>query len=74
MLLEEYAPTIKYIKGPDNNTADDLNKNLPINSDSTESGITRETLAEIYCVDKLEGDTFPQTHRMIYKYQQKKNR
>ena len=36
--------------------------------DLTESNITRETLSGIYCVDKLDGDTFLLTCQMIDKY------
>ena len=49
-MLEEYGPEIKYIKGTDNDTADALIRPQLINSDIEESKITREHLAEIYCV------------------------
>ena len=42
-----------------------------INSDATGSVDTRETLAENYCIDKLDGDIFPLTYQIIDKYQQK---
>ena len=50
LMLEEYGPEIKYIKGPDNDTADALIRPQLINSDIEDSKITREHLAEIYCV------------------------
>ena len=59
LLLEEYFPTIKYIKGDDTDAVDDLTRMLLIKSDITEGDITRETLAEIYCVGKFYGDMFP---------------
>ena len=37
----------------------------------TENNNTRETLDEIYCVDKLDGDMFPLTNQTIDKYQWK---
>ena len=50
--MEEYGPTIKYIKGPDNDAADALNMIPLINSNTKESDITSETLSRIYCVVK----------------------
>ena len=41
LMLEEYGPEIKYIKRPDNDTADALSRLLLINSDVTDSDITR---------------------------------
>ena len=70
-MLEEYSPEIKYIKGPDDDAADALSRLPLIKSDVTESDVTREQLAESYCVDQLDGDTFPLTYRMINKYQRK---
>ena len=60
-MLEEYGLEIKYIKGPDNDAADALSRLPLINSYLTESHITREHLAESYCVDKLDSNTFPLT-------------
>ena len=40
-------------------------------SDITEGKITRENLADIYCVNEWDEDTFPLTYRMINKYQRK---
>ena len=42
-----------------------------INSGATESNITRGYLDEIYCINKLDGDTLLQIYRMIDKYQSK---
>ena len=41
LILEEYSPEIKYIKGPDNYAADALSRLPLINSDIRESDITR---------------------------------
>ena len=65
IMLEEYGPEIKYIKGPDNDAADALRRLMLINSDVTESDVTRGNLEERYCFDQLDGDTFPLTHRTI---------
>ena len=65
LMLEQYTPQINYIKGPDNDAADALIRLLLINYDITESNITREHLAEIYCVDKLYSNTFQLTRRTI---------
>ena len=42
LILEEYRPEIKYIKGPDNEASDALSKLSLINSDLIERDITRE--------------------------------
>ena len=39
-----------------------------MNSDTKDSDITKESLAESYCVDKLYGNTLPLTCQMINKY------
>ena len=59
------------MKGRDNCTADALSRLPLINSDVTESNITREHLAESYCVNKLDKDTFPITYQTIEKNQRK---
>ena len=41
LILEEYGPEIKYIKGPDNDVANTLIRVLLINSRLTESDVTR---------------------------------
>ena len=61
LLLEEYGPTIKYIKWPDNDAAEALIRILLINSDVKEIDITREYLAESHCVKKLDSNKFPLT-------------
>ena len=71
LLLEQYGPTNNDIKFPDNYTADALRRTPLIKSDVTEGNITRETLSESYCADKVDGDTFPLTYRIIDKYQWK---
>ena len=70
-MLEEYGPEIKYIKGPDNDAADALIRLQLIDSDATESDITRENLAERYCVEKLDSNAFSLTYQTIDKYQRK---
>ena len=59
LMLEEYGPEIKYIKGSDNDAEDPLSRLPLLNSDVTESDTTRKNLSESYCVDKLDSDTFP---------------
>ena len=54
LLLEEYGPTIKYIKGLDNDAADALSRLPLLDSAEAESEITKEMLAESYSVDKLD--------------------
>ena len=71
--LDECRPIIKYIKGTDNYAGDALIRILLIKSDVTEGKITRENLGDIYCVDKLDDNTFPLTYQMIEKHQRKKN-
>ena len=44
---------------------------LLIKSDITEREITKENLSEIYCIDKVDGVTFPLTYLIIDKYQHK---
>ena len=71
LLLEEYAPTIKYIKGYDNVTVDTLIMLPIINSYVKDSSITREYSAEICCVQKLDSNTFSLTYQTIDKYHRK---
>ena len=63
LLLEEYAPTIKYIKGCDNDTVGALIRIPLINSDVKVSSITREYSEESCCVQKLDSKTFPYFYR-----------
>ena len=65
LLLEEYVPIIKYIKGPDNDMEYDLERITLIKYDATENNITGETLTDSYCVDKLYGGMLPLTCQMI---------
>ena len=71
LVLEEYGPEIKYIKGPDNDAVDSLSMLPLINSDFTDISIMRKQLAESYCVDQLDGNTFPLIYQTINKYQRK---
>ena len=52
-LLEYCGPTIKYIKGTDNDVADASSRLFLIKYYVTEREIKRETLPEIYYVDRL---------------------
>ena len=61
-LLEKYEPTIKYIKVYNNESLNTLSRLPLINSDITEGKVTSKYLAQIYFVDKLDGDTFPLTY------------
>ena len=54
-------PNIEYIKGYANDSYDAFIRIRLINYDMTENNNTRETLDEIYCFDKLDGDMFPLT-------------
>ena len=45
LILEEYFPEIKYVKGPDVDAADALGRLPLFTSEVTESDITREQLA-----------------------------
>ena len=60
LLLEKYGPIIKYIKYPNNDTEFDLRRLQFINYDVTKSEITRDCLADRYCVNKLDNVTLPQ--------------
>ena len=52
LTLEEYIPGIKYTKGSDNDAADALSRLQLINYGEEERDVTREYLAERYCVKK----------------------
>ena len=49
LLLEEYGPKIKYIKGPDNDEAEVLSRLSLIKYGVKYSNITREYLVKSYC-------------------------
>ena len=71
LLLEEHVPTIKYIKGTNNDTDDDLEIIKLINYDVTERDITRKKLDKNNCVDRLDGDMLSLTYGKIHQYQGK---
>ena len=71
LLLEKYGHIIKDIKRYDNVTVCALTRQNQINYKVRDYYITRKTLAEIYCVDKLYCDILQLTYRMIDKYQWK---
>ena len=48
-----------------------MRRHLFKNHNLTESKIAWETFDESHCVDKLDGDVFSLTYRMIDKYQRK---
>ena len=68
-MLEEYFPTITYIKGPGNKAEKNLIRIVLINYYVTQRKITRGTSSENYCVDKLDIYTFPLTYQIIDKYE-----
>ena len=70
-MLKEYGPEVKYIKGPDNDSAGALSRLPLMNYDVIERKITREHLAERYCVDKLDSDTLSLIYQSIDKCQRK---
>ena len=55
LMLEEYGPTIKYIKGTDSDTEYYLIRLMLVNSEVTQSDTTGKNLSERYCIDKLDG-------------------
>ena len=59
LLLEYYNPTIKYIKGYYNGALGVFIRIPLIDSDVMERYITRETLSELYSVDKMYCGRFP---------------
>ena len=72
VLLEEYGPINKCVKYPGNDAENSLSSIPLINSDVTYGNIKRETLAGIYCVDKLDYEMLPLKYVMINKYQEYK--
>ena len=56
---------------PDNDILYAFSRILLINSDLKQSDITRGNLAEMYCVDKWDSNTFPSIYPTVYKYQRK---
>ena len=65
-----YLIIIIYKKNGDA-TAHEFRNVLLIKSSISDSNLTMKNLSEIYWVDKMYGDTFPLTYRMIYKYHHK---
>ena len=71
LLLEEFGLKIIYIKVSKNNVADALSRLPKMEGNVTDGNITREALAELNGVDKLDDDTFPLKYKIIDKFQQK---
>jgi putative transposase len=79
LLIEEFGPTLKYIKGPKNVVADalsrlDLMSPAPTNVDNdTQDSLQEVQMAESYGLDKddLPSDAFPVTYRLIQHEQDK---
>ena len=71
LLLKEYGPIIKYIKGTDNDAKYALSRLPLIGADVTERDITRENLADRYCVKTFDGDEFPLLYQKIEEYELK---
>ena len=70
-MLEEYRPTITYIKGPNTDTAYSLIGFPLINSYIAAIDISRDTLSENYFFGENYSNMFPLTYLMIDKYQNK---
>ena len=70
-MLEEYRPTITYIKGPNTDTAYSLIGFPLINSYIAAIDISRDTLSENYFFGEIYSNMFPLTYLMIDKYQNK---
>ena len=71
LLLEEFGPEIIYVKGSENDVADALSHLPKTEGTGSDGQVTREALADLYGVDKLDDDTFPLKYKIIDKYQQK---
>ena len=71
LMLEEYGPIFKQIEGSSNDAVYAFRRLPLINSHVTEREITTKPLAEIYCLDKLDGDILSLTYQRIEKYQWK---
>ena len=69
--MEEFGPKIIYVKGSENDVVDALSRLPKTEGTGCDGQVTREALAELYSVDKLDDDTFPLTYKIIDKYQQK---
>ena len=71
LLLEEFGSKIIYVKGSETDIADALSRLPKTEGNITDGNITREALAELYGVDKLDDDIFPLKYKIIDKFQQK---
>ena len=71
LLIEEFGPEFKYIKGESNVIADALSR-LPINSTSIpEEELTKDDLVERYDIEELPPDVYPLRFDLISKEQRK---
>ena len=72
LLIEEYGPEIKYIKGENNIVADALSRlDIDETNPTMEYEITNDMLAERYDISKLSDNEHPVTFRTIEKHQKK---
>jgi len=73
LLIEEFGPTLTYIKGPKNIVADALSRLELVSSAPTSSTVPQVQLAESYGLEKddLPNVAFPVSYRLIHNEQQK---
>ena len=72
LLIEEYGPEIKYIKGENNIVADALSRlDIDETNPTMEYEFTNDMLAERYDISKLSDNEHPVTFRTIEKHQKK---
>ena len=71
LLMEEYSPDIRYIKGPENIVADALSR-LPTTNNPEKPYVmpSREELADCFAEDEDENWSFPISITLIKTYQQ----
>ena len=71
LLIEEFQPEIKYLKGKDNQIADALSRmNISYNPYAEDDTFNSYEMAEAFSED-ISGDVFPLKYALIDKYQQK---
>lgn len=73
LLIEEFGPTITYVKGQHNIVADALSRMNINDLEDFSDDITPGYYAECFGIDELPQDLFPLTYELIDKEQQKDN-